>query len=972
MRNSVESSRTKPTATLPPATVECSDGVILVRDEAVFGPGRDDACERFVGRVLSVAGVRSVTLDRARATAAVRHSAGAGEVVALLERLADAIRRGTTSAVRAALPRGLHAANRTIFRHGVLLSSCDVVSDEPGRLHLRHKALRHDRALAKAVTHRLGSIPGVTGVAVGSWTSSLFVRFDPARAAAPRVLQVAADALEGADGWCGSLPKPAHANPGLAYATLGVAALSDTVVPALMPASAVLLIGTNLSTYRTAWEQLRTWKFGLPVVYTAIATTALASGQFLSCALMMVCYRFWHDRLRVELASARRQLLDQCLPRPRFACLLKPEEGEVILPVERLQPADRVRVGPGETLPADGRVIAGEAIVDERSVRGLEGASRKKPGEPVLAGSRVLAGSLTIEVTRHGDRTRASAIERDLVAATSPAPGRMSPTSRTEAFADRAVGPTLATAGVGLLTGDLATVGAILAPDYATGPGLAVPLETLRNTTKCARRGIVVRRADAFERLAEVDLIVIDDDPVLSRLEVEVRSVQSHLPEAEVLRYAASAFRHLADDRAIALEAACRSRRIHLLDLPPVGFSPGVSVLHGRRRVSVVELDAVAAPDGLGSLLLEIDGTAAGVIGFARSARPEAAAALARIREAARAPIALVSNRAEPDVAALASLLGVDMYRSGFSAGEQARFLRACRDGGLRTALIGNGHRQGASAGIVHVAIALASDTGDCPEPAAFLLLQPRLRGIAELWEIARAHEGNVHDAQKLVLAPNVLCVAGAFLFGFSGLTSVMITNLGTFGLYNRTLGSLRELNAADRYAPPELDPARSRFLQAAVPAGPSAPARIDTTPADSWDGRTAKGHLRPPSPPLEHTSAAPELPVLDSGIALSPADLRIRNLPKTVGVMLLSVGVLGVVLPGVMGAPALIAGGLALWPGAFGTVSGWLRRQSPGIYHRGMRQVGRFLDDLEGRYPEAAKNGSRPPATIIPAGEVR
>ena len=78
----------------------------------------------------------------------------------------------------------------------------------------------------------------------------------------------------------------------------------------------------------------------------------------------------------------------------------------------------------------------------------------------------------------------------------------------------------------------------------------------------------------------------------------------------------------------------------------------------------------------------------------------------------------------------------------------------------------------------------------------------------------------------------------------------------------------------------------------------------------------------------------------------------KIEDLPKEVGVMLVSVGALGVVLPGLMGAPALVAGGLVLWPGTFGGLEEWLRRRNPGLYQGGMQQIGRFLDDMERRYP--------------------
>lgn len=83
----------------------------------------------------------------------------------------------------------------------------------------------------------------------------------------------------------------------------------------------------------------------------------------------------------------------------------------------------------------------------------------------------------------------------------------------------------------------------------------------------------------------------------------------------------------------------------------------------------------------------------------------------------------------------------------------------------------------------------------------------------------------------------------------------------------------------------------------------------------------------------------------------------RIEKLPKEVGAVLVSVGVVGVVLPGIAGAPALIAGGLALWPGWFRKVDRRLREQNPKLHGNAMKQIGRFLDDLERRYPTPAGN---------------
>jgi hypothetical protein len=83
----------------------------------------------------------------------------------------------------------------------------------------------------------------------------------------------------------------------------------------------------------------------------------------------------------------------------------------------------------------------------------------------------------------------------------------------------------------------------------------------------------------------------------------------------------------------------------------------------------------------------------------------------------------------------------------------------------------------------------------------------------------------------------------------------------------------------------------------------------------------------------------------------------RMEDLPKEVGVMLVSVGALGFVLPAMAGAPALVAGGLVLWPRTFGRLERWVQRRYPSAYRQGMRQIDRYLDDLERRFPDATRS---------------
>jgi hypothetical protein len=78
----------------------------------------------------------------------------------------------------------------------------------------------------------------------------------------------------------------------------------------------------------------------------------------------------------------------------------------------------------------------------------------------------------------------------------------------------------------------------------------------------------------------------------------------------------------------------------------------------------------------------------------------------------------------------------------------------------------------------------------------------------------------------------------------------------------------------------------------------------------------------------------------------------RLEKLPPEIGVLLIVLGMAGVLLPGPVGSPFLVAGGVALWPSAFRKVEDWLQRMSPRLFDEGIRQLERFLADLERRYP--------------------
>ncbi len=193
---------TPPTHEAP--EVSRADGIIALRDGRLFASVL--LLERFVGRALSVQGVRSVSLDRSAATATVRLDARHRRDPAILGRLSDALRQNDDGPTPS-LPRAAREGDGTVYRHGAVLSTCEVISDRPGRLRLRHEAIANDPGLAARAEALLGAVPGVRAARLAGWTGTLLIGYDPAELNTPRLLRLVEEALEDPSGWVRTLPR---------------------------------------------------------------------------------------------------------------------------------------------------------------------------------------------------------------------------------------------------------------------------------------------------------------------------------------------------------------------------------------------------------------------------------------------------------------------------------------------------------------------------------------------------------------------------------------------------------------------------------------------------------------------------------------------------------------------------------------------------------------------------------------------
>jgi cation transport ATPase len=812
----------KPRSTAFGSVAICwSTGTLRLRDEDLFGDRLSELCPTFLRRIFALREVKFVEIDRERHTAEIGLDTDRKGLAQHLQRLARAIRGETPEqfppiAERPVLEDLVRSGGRVkIRRLDSVLTTWDVVDHHPGRIRLRHESIRLDPALAARVHDIVTDTFGVMGCAVQLLTGSVLIRFDPAVVTASRLLQI----LE-RERRRPALPDletsiPVAPGYGLSNTSLVLATAGEFAAPALLPVCAILLVGSNLSTFRAAGRQLLQGHIGLAALYASIVAATLASGQFIASAVMSWMFVFWHRRYYDQLKKARRRLLGELIGQTNYVRLagLETTGSTMEIPIDDLSPGDVILISAGEQIPVDGRVFNGQGLVDERLIRGVHGLNRKGLDDTVLAGSTLWFGRLQVKVGQQSSPTRATALAKVIRAVTTPAPSSRAVSLRGEQSAERAIMPTMAIAGLGLLVGDVNTAGAILRPDYATGPGLAFPLETLQAVTLCLRHGIVISNPESLERIATSDLLIIDHSPALEQTQLEISTIEAFpgIAEDELLRFANAAFRHLDDERAVVLRGICRERELKTMDVHLAEFSNDVTLIHGKDCIKVGDLGTrpsrgVKASSSensefekqksANSLMVGINGRVAGLIHFRRSGRLEAALALKRLRSKRSIQVGMISSQPDQAFAPLAASLGVDFHIGNLTLHDRIHLLKSCRERGFKVAYVGDCCHDPHIAAEVQIAISLIHDGNDSLhiDSATIQLLQPQLLKLAELWDIAHIHERRLKMAYNYTLIPNLLCVAGALMWGFSSLAAVAMTNLGTYGLYLRTETSIRGL----------------------------------------------------------------------------------------------------------------------------------------------------------------------------------
>jgi cation transport ATPase len=771
------------------AVVACEPGVVTITDPDLFAPGQEARTELFARRVLRVPELRTLQIDPASATATLRYRTPFFNAKAVVERFADAVASGE-GLDETHLPPWRPGEPVVFYRYGGVVSTLEILSLNRRWLRARHPAIACEPATAKRIEEALWAAPGVLEVAISPTTATIEVRFDPAMATGAALLRVVETTLLALPG-LPAVPNPGQPDFISSLVTLGVSAVGEFVVPALLPASAALLVWSNVDTLRAGTEQVRDGKLGLPVLYSSIVVFTLLSSSFFSAAVMFWFFRYWERCYGSDLAEENAALLGEVNTVPAYARVVDTDDVERLVPSSEVEPGQHVRVLAGETIPVDATVVSGAALLNEPAPGARDSPTVRLPGNEVLASRQVLAGRLDLTAVRNAQGSHAAQLGRALLATTIPVSSAWTLTREAEAFATRTVLPTMAAAAGGLLVGGTAATTSILRVDYATGIGLAETLRMLRLNRIAMRHGALVR-IRALDHLAADAWIVLDDHAELNEPECDLAEIRVWgLSEEQLFPAIAAAGAWLGDARGPALMRACAARgliarRAELQDIDKAG----VAIKYGRH---IVRLCGHQNRATLSPLRVEVDAAEVATLRFRRSDHLPAAVTVRQLQRAGLR-VFLASSRAPEDAARIARQLGADAYAGMLDDDSRCNLLRKLQERGdavlhVRDTAVLPYTRDN------YVSIGLAGSQG-IRHDADIVLLGRSIAPLPTLVALARDHVAQSRQDRWTIIGLNLASVAGVFAFGLTGLTVVLISNLATYLARDRARQALDEAKA--------------------------------------------------------------------------------------------------------------------------------------------------------------------------------
>jgi Cu+-exporting ATPase len=499
-------------------------------------------------------------------------------------------------------------------------------------------------------------------------------------------------------------------------------------------------------------------------------------------------------RARERTGGAIRALLDLA---PRTARRVR-EDVEEEIPIEQIVVGDRLRIRPGEKTPVDGVVLDGRSTLDESMITGESMPVTRMTGDNVIAGTLNQTGALLIEAKRIGADTMLSRI----VHMVAEAQRSRAPIQR---LADKVsswfVPAVIIVAVIAFLAwwiwgpqpsfsyGLIAAV-SVLIIACPCALGLATPMSIMVGVGRAARMGVLIKNAEALERLERVDTIVLDKTGTLTEGKPAVVAIKPTpgVSEHDLLRLAASLEQPSEHPLALAIVQAARERGITLA-APSEFDSPtgkGVIGVVDRKRIvlgaerylreagadpSMLSAEAEALrKDGVTAIYVAADSAIVGVLGIADRIKSTTPSSLAALQDAGIRLVMLTGdNRTTAE--AVGRTLGIKEVEAEVLPEDKSRIVARLRSEGRVVAMAGDGVNDAPALAAADVGIAMGTGTDVAIESAGVTLLKGDLSGVVNGRAVSQATMGNIRQNLFFAFAYNVagVPIAAGLLYPFTG-----------------------------------------------------------------------------------------------------------------------------------------------------------------------------------------------------------
>jgi len=549
----------------------------------------------------------------------------------------------------------------------------------------------------------------------------------------------------------------------------------------------VSLVAVAVGAYpilKDAFFSLRARKIEVSVFISIALIATVILGEFLSAAAItfFVLTAWFVEEFTVD--KSRRAIQEIVEIAPKNALVMR-DGKESLLPIEEIKTSDIVIVKSGEKIPVDGRIISGQALVNQAAITGESLSVEKGLGDPVFAGTISEVGVIQIRVERTGGDTTIGRIIRMVEEAQE---GKAAIQKVADRFTTYFTPLVLAISFLTfLLTNSIITAVTVLVVACPCAVALATPLAVVATIGKSSKRGALIKGGNYLEALGRVNIIAMDKTGTLTMNKpqvIDVKGFDGH-SEEEIVQLAAIAEKRSEHPLAIAIMKRAEKEGITVPapEESEIIRGKGIIVKSNGRKIILGNMELmrnnnVKIPssvkryiwereeEGKTALLISHDGHVCGVITVADAPRYKSKETIAELKKLGVKTMMLTGDSART-ARAIANQLGIDEVIAEMLPEEKANKIKELEDSGKRVAMVGDGINDAPALAQATVGIAMgAAGTAAAMEAANIVLMADDLAKIPEIIQAGKKTLRTIKQNITIGIIFNIIGV-GLAAFGF-------------------------------------------------------------------------------------------------------------------------------------------------------------------------------------------------------------